>query len=212
MSDPLIHIIDDDASLSTALARLFRSVGIEAVTYGSASAFRDADLPERPGCVVLDVRLPGQSGLDLQADMARSDGALPVILMTGHGDIPMSVRAMKAGAVDFLTKPFRDQDMLDAALSAIEADRSRRKARDEVREIRDRYAALSPRERQVLALVACGQMNKQIAGHLGLSEITVKVHRRAVMDKLQARSAAELVLMAERLGVRADQSDLHDPA
>lgn len=207
MSDPLIHIVDDDASLALALARLFLSVGIEAVTYPSAAAFRDAALPERPGCVVLDVRLPGQSGLDLQAEMARAEDALPVILMTGHGDIAMSVQAMKAGAVDFLTKPFRDQDMLDAVVAGIERDRQRRSAYEEIREMRARHAALSPRERQVLSLVAAGQLNKQIAGVLGLSEITVKVHRRSVMDKLQVRSVAELIRLAERLGVRAGDGE-----
>jgi len=202
MAEPLIHIVDDDASLAKALAGLFRSVGIEALTYASAAAFREAGLPPRPGCIILDVRLPGQSGLDLQADMTRWEEALPVILMTGHGDIPMSVRAMKAGAVDFLTKPFRDQDMLDAAVAAIERDRIRRLERDDLRVLRDRHATLTSREGQVLGLVAAGQLNKQIAFALGLSEVTVKIHRRAVMDKMCAASAAELVRMAERLGVR----------
>jgi len=211
MAEPLIHIVDDDASLAKALAGLFRSVGIEALTYASAAAFREAGLPPRPGCIILDVRLPGQSGLDLQADMTRWEETLPVILMTGHGDIPMSVRAMKAGAVDFLTKPFRDQDMLDAALAAIDRDRLCRLERDELRVLKDRHATLSAREQQILGLVAAGHMNKQIAFALGISEVTVKIHRRAVMDKMCAGSAAELVRMAERLGVRTLTDHGHSP-
>jgi len=197
----IVHVVDDDASLAEALSSLFRSVGLEARTYGSAQAFLDAPAPDAPGCLVLDVRLPGLSGLDFQAQLAQLGVGLPVVLMTGHGDIPMSVRGMKAGAIDFLPKPFREQDMLDAVSAGIERDRQRRAADGGRRQLEDRFATLSPRERQVMALVTAGKLNKQVAGDLSLSEITVKIHRGAAMRKMGARSLADLVRMAEALHV-----------
>jgi FixJ family two-component response regulator len=199
----VVHIIDDDQSLRAALDSLIRSVGYETRTYGAVRDFIEAKKPDMPGCLVLDVRLPGQSGLDFQGQLADLGIHLPVILMTGHGDIPMSVRAMKAGAVDFLAKPFRDQDMLDAIATAIERDRQRRTAEGDINLMRDRYATLSPREQQVMMLVTAGKMNKQVAGDLGLSEITVKIHRGAAMRKMGARTLADLVRMAETLKPKA---------
>lgn len=202
MPQAIVHIVDDDVSLAESLGSLFRSVGLESRTYGSTAAFLDADLPDSPGCLVLDVRLPGVSGLDFQGQMAELGLRLPVVLMTGHGDIPMSVRGMKAGAVDFLPKPFRDQDMLDAVAAGIARDGARRAAEGDLNRVRDLYATLSPREQQVMALVTAGKLNKQVAGDLNLSEITVKIHRGAAMRKMQARSLADLVRMAETLGLR----------
>lgn len=202
MPQAIVHIVDDDVSLAESLGSLFRSVGLESRTYGSTAAFLDADLPDSPGCLVLDVRLPGVSGLDFQGQMAELGLRLPVVLMTGHGDIPMSVRGMKAGAVDFLPKPFRDQDMLDAVAAGIARDGARRAAEGDLNRVRDLYATLSPREQQVMALVTAGKLNKQVAGDLSLSEITVKIHRGAAMRKMQARSLADLVRMAETLGLR----------
>jgi FixJ family two-component response regulator len=196
-----VHVIDDDASLRTALGSLFRSVGYEARLYGDAAAFLTVPVPERPGCLVLDVRLPGLNGLDFQEQLMKSGVQMPVVLMTGHGDVPMSVRGMKAGAIDFLTKPFRDQDMLDAVANAVARDRQRRSADAKTDELRAHYASLSPREQQVMALVATGKMNKQVAGALDLSEITVKIHRGAAMRKMGARSLADLVRMAEALNL-----------
>ncbi|WGM40712.1 response regulator transcription factor [Caulobacter sp. NIBR1757] len=201
MPQAIVHIVDDDASLADSLGSLFRSVGLESRTYGSTADFLDADLPDTPGCLVLDVRLPGVSGLDFQGQMADLGVRLPVVLMTGHGDIPMSVRGMKAGAVDFLPKPFRDQDMLDAVAAGIARDGARRAAEVDLNPVRDLYATLSPRERQVMALVTAGKLNKQVAGDLNLSEITVKIHRGSAMRKMQARSLADLVRMAETLGL-----------
>ena len=201
MPQAIVHIVDDDVSLAESLGSLFRSVGLESRTYGSTAAFLDADLPDSPGCLVLDVRLPGVSGLDFQGQMAELGLRLPVVLMTGHGDIPMSVRGMKAGAVDFLPKPFRDQDMLDAVAAGIARDGARRAAEGDLNRVRDLYATLSPREQQVMALVTAGKLNKQVAGDLNLSEITVKIHRGAAMRKMQARSLADLVRMAEALGL-----------
>jgi FixJ family two-component response regulator len=195
----IVHIVDDDESLRRALDRLFRSVGLTTRPYGSARELLNAGDLEGIGCIVLDVRLPGMSGLDFQAQLAELGIDLPVILMTGHGDIPMSVRAMKAGAVDFLPKPFRDQDMLDAVTAAIKRDRQRRSASDGASAIRDRFATLSPRERQVMMLVTQGKMNKQVAGDLSLSEVTVKIHRAAAMRKMGARTLADLVRMADAL-------------
>ena len=196
---PFVHIVDDDGSLASALESLLRSVGLETRSYGSAAELVAASRPDRPGCVVLDVRLPGMSGLDFQAQLAELGIGLPIVLMTGHGDIPMSVRAMKAGAVDFLPKPFRDQDMLDAVAAAISRDRERRGREHEARALRARYATLSPREKQVMARVTAGRMNKQVAGDLGLSEITVKIHRGAAMRKMGARTLPDLVRMAQTL-------------
>jgi FixJ family two-component response regulator len=197
-----VHVIDDDVSPREALGLLFPSLGHDVRTYASVQEFLDAGAHNGLGCILLDVRLPGISGLDFQS---RRDGLgvhLPIVLMTGHGDIPMSVRAMKAGAVDFLSKPFRDQDMIDAVTAAIERDRERRAADSATADIRDRHASLSPRETQVMALVAAGKMNKQVAFDLGLSEITIKTYRGAVMQKMAARTFADLVRMADALALR----------
>ena len=196
---PIVNIVDDDDSLCRALDSLFRSVGLNTRTYGSVREFLQAGVSDAPACIVLDVRLPGTSGLEFQAQLAGLGIRLPVILITGHGDIPMSVRAMKAGAVDFLPKPFRDQDMLDAVTAAIDRDRQRRARDGEAARIVDRFATLSPREQQVMLLVAAGKMNKQVAGDLGLSEVTVKIHRGAAMRKMGARNLADLVRMADAL-------------
>lgn len=195
----VVHIIDDDLSLRTALEGLFRSVGLGCRAYESARGFLEAKIADAPGCVVVDVRLPGMSGLDFQEHLAQVGVHLPLVLMTGHGDIPMSVRAMKAGAVDFLPKPFRDQDMLDAVAAAIDRDRQRRAADTDASQIRQRFETLSARERQVMMLVTAGKLNKQVAGDLGISEITVKVHRGAAMRKMNARTLVDLVRMAELL-------------
>jgi len=199
---PVVHVIDDDVSPREALSLLFPSVGLDVRTYASVQEFLDAGPHEALGCIVLDVRLPGINGLDFQS---RSDGLgihLPIIMMTGHSDVPMSVRAMKAGAVDFLPKPFRDQDMIDAVTTAIERDRERRTTEGATTEMRKRYASLSPREQQVMKLVTAGKMNKQVAFELGLSEITVKAYRGGVMQKMAARTFADLVRMADALGLR----------
>ena len=195
----IVYIVDDDESFRRAVDSLCRSVGLRTRTYASARDFLDAKQGELAGCLVLDVRLPGISGLDFQSQLAGLGINLPVILVTGHGDIQMSVRAMKAGAVDFLSKPFRDQELLDAVTAAIERDRKRRMADGGVDLIRDRFLTLSPRERQVMMLVTAGKMNKQVAGDLGLSEITVKIHRGAAMRKMGARTLADLVRMADTL-------------
>lgn len=199
---PIVHIVDDDESLRSALVSLFRSVGIAARAHESAAAFLDCARDDAPGCIVLDVRMPGLSGLDFQDRLASFDIALPVVLMTGHGDIPMSVRAMKAGAVDFLTKPFRDQDMLDAVAVAIARDEARRADSGKEEALRSRFETLTHRERQVMTLVTSGRMNKQVAGELGLSEITVKIHRGSAMRKMGARTLADLVRMADTLALR----------
>jgi len=195
----VVHIVDDDESFRRAVDSLCRSIGFQTRIYGSAQEFLSARRDELAGCLVLDVRLPGISGLDFQSQLAELGIHLPVILVTGHGDIPMSVRAMKAGAVDFLPKPFRDQDLLDAVTAAIERDRMRRVADDGAALIRGRFLTLSPREQQVMMLVTTGKMNKQVAGDLGLSEITVKIHRGAAMRKMGARTLADLVRMADAL-------------
>ena len=194
-----VYIVDDDESLRRAVDSLCRSVGLRTSTYASAREFLAAEQGGMAGCLVLDVRLPGINGLDFQSQLAELGIHLPVILITGHGDIQMSVRAMKAGAVDFLSKPFRDQDLLDAVTAAIERDRKRRMAAGGADLIRDRFLTLSPREQQVMMLVTQGKMNKQVAGDLGLSEITVKIHRGAAMRKMSARTLADLVRMADTL-------------
>lgn len=199
---PVVFVVDDDPSMRNALTNLFRSVGLRVEVFGSAPELLQSKLPDVASCLVLDIRLPGLSGLDFQTELAKSNLRIPIIFVTGHGDIPMTVRAMKAGAVDFLTKPFRDQDMLDAVAMAIKRDRQRRKDEKIVSDLQALFETLTPREREILALVAAGLMNKQIAAEFGLSEITVKIHRGHVMKKMGARSLADLVRMAGMLGIR----------
>ena len=196
----VVFVIDDDPSMRLALEDLVRSVGLEVRTFAAPQEFLQSKPSDAPGCLVLDVRLPGMSGLTFHKELAKEGLALPVIFITGHGDIPMSVRAMKAGAVEFLTKPFHDQDLLDAIHAAIEKDRKRRGEAMRLAELSERFATLSERERQIMRLVVIGRPNKQIAAELGLSEMTVKVHRGQVMRKMHARSLPELVRMADRLG------------
>jgi FixJ family two-component response regulator len=203
---PVVFLIDDDPSVRDALDGLLRSVGLQVQSFGSAQAFLRAERPDAPACLVLDVRLPGPSGLDFQRDLAESNNPLPIIFITGHGDIPMSVKAMKAGAIEFLTKPFRDQELLDAIQQGIERDRTRRQEAAIIAGLQERYRTLTPRERDVMACVVTGRLNKQIAADLDLSEVTVKVHRGQVMRKMLAKSLADLVRMADRLGVNAGRS------
>jgi FixJ family two-component response regulator len=198
----IVFVVDDDQSIREALGSLFRSVGLKVELFGSALDFLHSKLPDVPSCLVLDVRLPGLSGLDFQAELSRTSTQIPIIFMTGHGDIPMSVKAMNAGAVEFLTKPFRDQDMLDAVQLALTRDRTRRAGEQLTLILKAKFDTLTEREREVMALVTSGFMNKQIAARLGVSEITVKVHRGNVMRKTGARSLAELVRMADSLGIR----------
>lgn len=197
--DSVVFVIDDDPHMRDSLVGLLRSIRQRVESFASTEAFLRSALPELPACLVLDVRLPGRSGLELQRAMARSGNRLPIVFITGHGDIPMSVTAMKAGAIEFLTKPFRDQDLLDAIQRGIAIDREGRSASAEVAGIRARFDTLSAREREVMALVTAGLLNKQIAAELGLSEITVKIHRGHVMRKMQAKSLPELVRLADRL-------------
>ena len=193
----VVHVVDDDASLCAALECLFESVGLDTLTYGAARDFLNASLADQPGCIVIDIRLPDMSGLEFQAQLTQLGVRLPVIMMTGYGDIPMTVRAMKRGAMDFLSKPFRDQDMLEAVMAAIERNRQRRTADDNASQVRQRFGTLTPREQQVMMLVTTGKMNKQVAAELGVSEITAKIHRGAAMRKMGARTLADLVRMAE---------------
>ena len=197
----VVFVVDDDESMRRSLATLLRSVGLDVQLFSSAQEFMHAKRPDAPGCLVLDVRLPGMSGLAFQQELAKARIGLPVIFITGHGDVPMTVRAMKAGAVEFLTKPFDDQVLLDAIHAAIERDRARRRDAASVAELQARYGALTEREREVMNLVVAGRANKQIAAELRLSLVTVKVHRGQVMRKMLARSVAELVRMADRLGL-----------
>jgi FixJ family two-component response regulator len=199
---PAVFVVDDDASVREALDGLFRSIGLQAKTFGSAAEFLQNKLPDAPSCLVLDVRLPGLSGLDFQTELAAAGLHIPIIFMTGHGDIPMTVKAMKAGAVEFLPKPFRDQDMLDAVQQALERDRDRRERNSGLAKLKSSFDTLTPREQEVMGLVTAGLMNKQVAGEIGVSEITAKVHRGNIMRKMGAKSLAELVRMADALGVR----------
>ena len=203
---PAVFVVDDDASVREALDGLFRSIGLQAKTFGSAAEFLQHKLPDAPSCLVLDVRLPGLSGLDFQAELAAAGLHIPIIFMTGHGDIPMTVKAMKAGAVEFLPKPFRDQDMLDAVQQALERDRDRRVRNSGLAKLKTNFDTLTPREQEVMGLVTAGLMNKQVAGEIGVSEITAKVHRGNIMRKMGAKSLAELVRMADALGVRRPSS------
>jgi FixJ family two-component response regulator len=198
---PTVVVIDDDSSIRKALENLLRSVGLDVELFKSPQEFLQSNRPDRPGCIVLDVRFPGRSGLDMQREISSANTSLPIIFITGYGDIPMSVRAMKAGAVEFLTKPFRDQDLLDAVGVALEKDRTRRANELRLAELRSRFDTLTARERQVLLLVIAGRLNKQIAGELGVSEMTVKMHRRQVMRKMQATGLAQLVRLADQLGL-----------
>ena len=201
-----IVVIDDDASMRKALDNLLKSVGFEVELFASPQEFLQSGRSDRPGCIVLDVRFPGRSGLDMQRDLGAANARLPIIFITGYGDIPMSVRAMKAGAVEFLTKPFRDQDLLDAVGTALEEARARRAGDLRLAELRGRFDMLTARERQVLSLVVAGRLNKQIAGELGVSEMTVKMHRRQVMRKMQATGVAQLVRLADQIGITVPQS------
>ncbi len=203
---PAIVVIDDDASVRKALDNLFKSVGFAVELFASPQEFLQSERPDRPGCIVLDVRFPGRSGLDMQRDLATANTQLPIIFITGYGDIPMSVRAMKAGAVEFLTKPFRDQDLLDAVGTALEKDRARRAGDLRLAELSARFDMLTARERQVMSLVVAGRLNKQIAGELGVSEMTVKMHRRQVMRKMQAGGVAQLVRLADQIGIAIPQT------
>jgi FixJ family two-component response regulator len=198
--EPIVFIVDDDLSVRRSTERLVRSAGFNAQTFTSAEDFLKNPQPEGPACLVLDVRMPGLNGMDLQHELNQSGIHIPIVFITGHGDIPMSVRAMKAGAAEFLTKPFRSRSLLDAIRAAIERDRSASRERSQIGEVRDHHDQLTPREREVMALVAAGLLNKQIAGELATTERTVKFHRAHIMQKMNAKSLADLVRMVERLG------------
>jgi len=201
MASSFVYVIDDDASMRASLESLLTSVGHQVEAFASVQAFMDGPRPEAPSCLVLDVRLPGRSGLELQRDLSSAGVLLPIVFITGHGDIPMSVAAMKAGAIEFLTKPFRDQDLLDAVHRGLALDRHHREESLAVTKIRERFNALTPREREIMGLVVAGKLNKQIASELHVSEITVKVHRAQMMQKMQAGSLADLVRFSDKLAL-----------
>jgi FixJ family two-component response regulator len=205
-TDAMVFVVDDDAPMRESLKNLIRSVGLRVELFASAQEFLRSKRPDLPSCLVLDVRLPGLSGLDLQKRTGDAGIEIPIVFITGHGDIPMSVRAMKAGAVEFLTKPFRDQDLLDAIQQALERDRTARDQRAALEELRNRFASLTPREREVMKRVVAGLLNKQIGAELGTSETTIKIHRHQVMEKMEAGSLPELVRMADRLGILVPKS------
>jgi FixJ family two-component response regulator len=205
-TDPIVFVVEDDSSMREALTDLISSVGLLVEPLKSAREFLERKRPDVPTCLVLDVRLPGLSGLDLQRELVRTEAPIPIIFISGHGDIPMSVRAIKEGAVDFLAKPFRDQDLLDAIQHALEIDRAARQERTMVAEVRRRYESLTKREGQVMRLVVSGLLNKQIAGELGSSEVTVKMHRGQVMRKMKAQSIVQLIRMAEKVGITSASS------
>jgi FixJ family two-component response regulator len=206
---PIVFVVDDDVSVRESLRDLLESVGLRVEVFESADAFLASRLPDVASCLVLDVRLPGRSGLEFQAELTKAGISLPIIFITGHGDIPMSVRAMKSGAVEFLTKPFRDQDLLEAVRAAIERDRARREQDSSIAALKARFGSLTAREKEVIGYVSAGFLNKQIAAEMGISEVTVKVHRRNIMQKMNARSLAELVRMADLLGVGRAVSKAH---
>jgi FixJ family two-component response regulator len=198
---PIVFVIDDDLAVREGLSSLFRSVGLHVKAFASASEFLQSKIPDGPSCMVLDVRLPGLSGLDFQSELAKANIHIPIVFMTGHGDIPMTVRAMKAGAVEFLPKPFRDQDMLDAVQAGLEQNRHRRRRTSDSSKLKASFDSLTAREQEIMGLVTAGLMNKQIAGEVGISEVTVKLHRGNVMRKMGAKSLADLVRMADGLGL-----------
>jgi RNA polymerase sigma factor (sigma-70 family) len=203
---PIVFVVDDDPSVRRAIKRLIGSVGLQVELFGSAQEFLRSKRQDGPNCLVLDVRLPGISGLEFQRELAEANIHLPIIFITGHGDVPMTVRAMKAGAVEFLTKPFRDQDLLDAVQFALERDRARRQQKADIATLRERFESLSAREREVIAMVVSGMLNKQIAAQIGTTENTVKVHRSRDMEKMQAKSLAGLVKMVERLDIPPEKA------
>jgi FixJ family two-component response regulator len=209
-TEPVVFVVDDDDSMRLALARLFYSMKMRVEVFASAQEFLNSKRPDVPSCLVLDVRLPGLSGLDFQAELVKQEIRIPIVFITGHGDIPMSVKAMKAGAIDFLAKPFRDQDLLDAVAAAIQGDQNRREQEHVISDLRAHFETLTPREREIMALVVDGLMSKQIAARIELSEITVKVHRSHLMRKMGAKTVAELVRMAQALEVAPETAQRRD--